>query len=809
MKLQKMRLHSFAGIDDRTYEFSPGMNVVLGPNEVGKSTMVNGILCALFESISYGKVHWRKHLQQFIPRKGGDTFEVSLDCMAGGASYQITKSWGGECRCELTLPSGEVIRSVDDVDQQVASLLRLKRGTWQNILIADQSAVSSTLKDFDTSGEEASELAQILRSSTFDTDGVSIEKLDRAINEQFDVVSSRWELDAERPENGRGIENPWKQGVGTLLKTWYEHERLKNEHRRVEDYERNLDDINQRMTALIAERKELELYVDKFKPVIDGVKERQGLELKLNAAQKNEKRLRDVQSKWPQHQADLNRLKESLKDLADKHTALREELGQAQLFQEFAVQRKKLAEAKAAEGKLAEAAKHIERFQDLSTELFQDLNATVVERDRHAASMAAGKLQIRFIPESDTKVSIKSGLKQSREEIVTKAHPLHTEADGMVTLTSDQFRLEVESGDGQFSAVREKYESAQVKIRDLLSTIEVGSLSEASKRETDYTNAETNRERAKTALETILNGQTLAELESSCGEDVSAPNREIAEINIAILDNREKYNRQQDDFEAKRSSIKYWENEFKTQDAVLDDLIDARTTSKDCEKQLEKLAPLPDDIDNLEGLENEFKRRHSRLTEIKEGELPDARTQQSMLNATEPDRTTQELRDLITEARSSYSLEKRRLESLVRVKEAFQQMKDRLDSGTLDPWMQRLSQTIQQVTSDQYMELDFDGGGASRSSGLVIPHELLSMGTKASMGFSIRLSMASHFLQDLDGFLILDDPMVDLDAERQRKTADVLREFAEQKQVILLTCHEAHAALLTETPLRITREGES
>ena len=182
MQLQKLRLHPFAGLAERTCEFVPGMNVVLGPNEAGKSTMVNGILCALFESTSYGKVHFRKNLEQFIPRGGGDTFGVSLDCLVGGASYQITKSWGGECRCELTLPSGQVVRSADDVDQQVASLLRLKRGTWQNILVASQSAISSTLRDFDTDGEEASDLAQILRSSAFDTDGVSIEKLERSIN---------------------------------------------------------------------------------------------------------------------------------------------------------------------------------------------------------------------------------------------------------------------------------------------------------------------------------------------------------------------------------------------------------------------------------------------------------------------------------------------------------------------------------------------------------------------------------------------------------------------------------------------------
>ena len=809
MQLQKLRLHPFAGLAERTCEFVPGMNVVLGPNEAGKSTMVNGILCALFESTSYGKLHWRKNLEQFIPRGGGDTFGVSLDCLVGGASYQITKSWGGECRCELTLPSGQVVRSADDVDQQVASLLRLKRGTWQNILVASQSAISSTLRDFDTDGEEASDLAQILRSSAFDTDGVSIEKLERAINDQLNAVSSRWDSAANRPESGRGIENPWKQGVGTLLKAWYDRERLKSTLLKIETYERNLDAINQQVTELIAERNELQVYVDKYGPIVNALKERQGLELKLDSAKKNEKRLRGIQSKWPLHESELSRLENSLKILEEEHGVLRKELSQAQAYQESASKREKLKSAKQAEEKLGEEKETFAAFKDLSTQLFQDLKAAIGERDRHAASMAAGKLQVRFVPESDTKVSIKAGLKDSREEMVTKAQPLHTEADGIITLTTDQFKFEVESGDGQFSAIKDKHESAQVRISELLSTIGVASADDAKKRETDYSIAKTKLERAQTALETILSGQTLAELASSCGDDVSAPKRKIEEINNAILTNREKHNQQQADGEAKRADIKIWEDEFETQDAVLDRLLDARKQKQDCEQDLKKLPPLPEGIENAEALEDEFNRRRGRLTAIKEDELPDARNQQSTLNATEPDHTTQELRDLIAEAEASYSLEKRRLESLVRLKDVFQQKKDRLDSGTLDPWMQRLSQTIQQVTSDQYMDLDFDGGGVTRSSGIVIPHELLSMGTKASMGFSIRLSMAAHFLEDLDGFLILDDPMVDLDADRQRKTADVLREFAEQKQVILLTCHEAHAALLTDSPLQITREGEA
>ena len=812
MQLQKLRLHPFAGIAERTCEFVPGINVVLGPNEAGKSTMVNGILCALFESTSFGKVHWRKKLEQFVPRGGGDTFGVTLNFLVDGAPYQIQKSWGGESRSELTLPSGQVVRNADDVDQQVAGLLQLKRGTWQNVLIAHQSAISSTLKEFNTDSEEASDLAHILRSSAFDTDGVSIEKLEASINEQLTAVSSRWDMAAERPEQDKGkekgIENPWKRGVGRVLEEWYQRERLKNEILQVEDYERNLDAINQKVTHLNTERANLQLYVDQFKPIVAGLKARQGLEFKLDVVKKKETSLREIQSKWPTHESDISRLKESLEDLDHEHGTLREELKHAHSYRDAASKREKLKAAKEANEKLGKAEEHYAKFKELSPELFRDLKTAINERERHAASMAAGKLQVRFIPESNTNVDIRAGLEDPRSALVSKDQPLQAEADGVFSLTTDHFRFEVESGDGQFSAIQASYEAAKTRIEELLSIIGVTSIEDANKREQTFSTAKTQCENATAALQTILGGQTLPELEKACAGDVSAPKRGVGEVNEAVLSNRASHNRDHGVLEAKRADIKLWQDKYENQDSLLDHLLDARNERQKYEKELSELPPLPEGTDNVEQLESEFNTKHGRLTEIKEEELPDAKNQQATLNATEPDRTTQELADLIEESEARFRLEKRRLDSLIRLKDVFQKMKDRMDSGTLDPWMKKLSQTIQQVTSDRYAELDFDDGGVTRSSGIVIPHDLLSMGTKASMGFSIRLSMAAHFLEDLDGFLILDDPMVDLDADRQKKTADILREFAEQKQVILLTCHDAHAALLTESPLRLTRNDD-
>jgi exonuclease SbcC len=85
-----------------------------------------------------------------------------------------------------------------------------------------------------------------------------------------------------------------------------------------------------------------------------------------------------------------------------------------------------------------------------------------------------------------------------------------------------------------------------------------------------------------------------------------------------------------------------------------------------------------------------------------------------------------------------------------------------------------------------------------RGDGQALPYDLLSAGTKDIFALAVRLAMAEFFLGPRDGFLLLDDPLVDLDPERQKRAADVLREFAEKQQLVVFTCQPTHAALFGE-----------
>lgn len=55
MILNKLILCPFAGFTNREVEFKKGLNVILGENEAGKSTLVNAIKASLFEPTNLGK----------------------------------------------------------------------------------------------------------------------------------------------------------------------------------------------------------------------------------------------------------------------------------------------------------------------------------------------------------------------------------------------------------------------------------------------------------------------------------------------------------------------------------------------------------------------------------------------------------------------------------------------------------------------------------------------------------------------------------------------------------------------------------
>lgn len=98
--------------------FEPGLNVIAGPNEAGKSTLVRAIRAAFFERYRSGSVEDLLPNGE-TPSSASPTVEIAFE--VGGTTYVLKKTFFNKKRC--TLSAGATALDSDAAEEAVAELL--------------------------------------------------------------------------------------------------------------------------------------------------------------------------------------------------------------------------------------------------------------------------------------------------------------------------------------------------------------------------------------------------------------------------------------------------------------------------------------------------------------------------------------------------------------------------------------------------------------------------------------------------------------------------------------------------------------
>jgi exonuclease SbcC len=335
--------------------------------------------------------------------------------------------------------------------------------------------------------------------------------------------------------------------------------------------------------------------------------------------------------------------------------------------------------------------------------------------------------------------------------------------------------------------------------QELLKDLGVGDFEEGKKAYESYRKQNGAVETLKDQLKEVLEGETYEGLERFAKLISQAPVcRPVAEIGKEIGEINGRVDQTQRDTESKNRKLMEWEKDYKSKDQLLDLLLEKRGELKSRKEALNNLKPLPDGVTSPEGFVSEFEKKQETLKK-KEKDLSEKRIIRAEIEGSGPDETKEEIEIRWREAKNRFEQVESEGEAISEILETFQKIKKSMDERTLDPWIEELQKVVAPLTLNRYARIHLEKStpnGAERPDGLEIPFQALSMGTKVGLGLALRLSMARYFLKDLEGFLILDDPMVDMDPERQRAAAEVIRGFSRDKQVILFTCHPNHAEIL-------------
>lgn len=122
MKLQSIAIQEFKQFTGRLVidDLQPGLNLFVGPNEAGKSTIAEAVRVVFLERYK------ASHLKDLLPwgkASGQPSVEVSFDL--DGAACRLSKQFVTRQRCELKI--GQSLFSEDEAEDKLAALLGFSR----------------------------------------------------------------------------------------------------------------------------------------------------------------------------------------------------------------------------------------------------------------------------------------------------------------------------------------------------------------------------------------------------------------------------------------------------------------------------------------------------------------------------------------------------------------------------------------------------------------------------------------------------------------------------------------------------------
>jgi exonuclease SbcC len=207
---------------------------------------------------------------------------------------------------------------------------------------------------------------------------------------------------------------------------------------------------------------------------------------------------------------------------------------------------------------------------------------------------------------------------------------------------------------------------------------------------------------------------------------------------------------------------------------------------------------LPDGFDDYKSFYDYIDRLNDNDRELQE-EISILREQKIITENQKPDQSSEELNVQLGESEQYFKRILLDGKAIAHIKERANDLLGKMDTKTYEGFQKKFVKYFIHMSGKSFGRVEMEQDLPEKlikDDGSELTYNLLSFGTKDTFSLALRLTMAEYFLQDKSGFIILDDPLVDMDPDRQALAAEQIRKFAKNKQVIFLSCHPQTAKML-------------
>lgn len=786
MQIDRYSSTQYAGIHDREISFSPGMNVILGNNESGKSTMLLGMLETLLMPTKLDKRVHKEFIGRSFPTNQANYIDGEVQLTLNGQKIAVKKEWDKndpkESRTILRyMDSGKRVSGAA-AEEELKALLQYGDAVYRKLIFGRQDNEDEILDWFfsflkEENAEGITDARERVAGAISAAGGLSEETFLQKLDERLKGLAGHWDFDRDRPKKDKGLNDRWQKGVGTILESYYQW---------------------QEKHFAYAEGEEL---IQKTAELGEAISEKKKSRQQLEEQQKNlESQQAVIQN------ADL--LRQHEKGLHDKLTELDNALEQWP---------KLLNEIKQLDALMTEAAEKAKRERKSGLEETLKTIRTCLEQIDmcHAAMMGMEMIEedvqtcqelLWAVEQAKAKLSaVKLNATVSLEQ---GYHASIETADGLVGQDTQRFdgavsgyariaipgvgTVLVTPQDVDIEALKQAVDEDQAKIDTILEKYDSETYEALTARKNNYLKAVSTNKDWENKLELALKGRTAEEILEElnliqCDPLIQVEDDLETRINAALE------NAPQSSLESRKAVVMAQVEDYKAKYSTLDMMQQERNhIFSDWENTKDRLNQLGD----VTMTQTEYETESSSLTEQIEtinSELEIDIQSMATLSWKADEIDLDALREEQTALEEQFLLNKKRYRQYTKIKNDFVQLKNEQENHYQE-FYTIFNSYLQMAAGEELQVLSKAG---IISNGSTLPgKEYLSQGTKKIILLAFRLALLKYYFQNEPGVIVLDDILLDMDPGRRAGAAKLLAMFAEKNQVIFTTCDPAIAELL-------------
>lgn len=788
MNIKSVKTRQFAGIKNKEVEFEDGLNVLVGNNETGKSTMVELIYQTLYRDskLSRSKKEDKDFIARFMPSDSkGDVVDGTLVFATDDGLYTLQKKWGASEMCELVTSKDEIIANEKQVREIIDEELVYKRGLYDDVIFASQKSqanvVEHILNKLDKKALVKQDLVSIIASEGMSsTEGIAPEEIEKIIQEKIDALSGHWDFANDGPDKKRGIGKKWVQGVGTILEAYYTKAELEDALQKSEVAEKAIDidnnkinEAKEKLENYQAEKEEYERYAAALAAYNSNMELRNKYLKEINKISAD---LKEYPQLLKEYEGALH-----LKTLAKAQDIISK-------YKEIQAAKDSLDEAKKTiEGKIEITAEDEKKLDTLESDI-SNLRAQLSNLNSVANIKKLGNTDIQVKSVATGKdIDISAGEFDINETV-------EITVPGVMSMTIAAKDIDVED-------VKRQLDENNKEREALLSKCRVKDRDELRTKKEEYTEAYHNLSAAQKDYDDRIEGIDLDKLD----EDYEHHKEKSSELDgldkkIKELCGSESIDSYEAMLKQKCNSI---EGEYDAEspvDCMKKNLKVAEAKLAEIDSQQGDVENIPKkyrDIDDVEvykeTLKSNIKDANNQIEKAKE----DLSEHEKKLGDVAPE----DLRTQIDDATIEFQKLKDDCERWNHILAVLKATRENMaGESTMSDVQDRFAEYLSVITDgrinlksmDENMDVNIQSGNNHMT------YEILSEGTKDTIALAFRLAILEHLFPNGGGLVVFDDPFTEMDESRTEQACKLVQKFADAgNQVIFVTCDNKYKNMLS------------